>query len=158
MVGGRFYGYAIVIALFVNTVGLLLAEEPAATSQEKAAREELEKVFRTQQEAWNRGDVDAFMEHYWKSDDLTFSSGGKTTRGWKATLARYKEHYPTRESMGRLTLSEFEITSLGDAAAMVLGQWKLEREKEPVGGNFTLVLRKFEGRWVIVHDHTSRVE
>src|SRR5262245_25204204 len=101
-----------------------------------AIRATLESVFRAQQDAWNRGDVDAFMEHYWKSDDLTFSSGGKTTRGWQATRDRYHSRYPTREKMGRLTLSDFEITPLGDSAAFVLGQWKLDRPKEPIQGNF----------------------
>jgi uncharacterized protein (TIGR02246 family) len=128
-----------------------------APGQDAAMRGAIEAVFRAQQDAWNRGDVRAFMDHYWKSDDLTFSSGGKTTRGWQATLAGYLERYPTREKMGQLTLSGLEITPLGDAAALVLGQWKLDRQSEPVGGNFTLVLRKIDGRWVIVHDHTSRL-
>jgi beta-aspartyl-peptidase (threonine type) len=101
------------------------------------------------------------MEHYWKSDDLTFSSGGKTTRGWQATLDNYRKRYPTREAMGRVSFSELEITPLGsstdeDGAAMVLGRWQLDGESEPVGGNFTLVFRKIDGKWVIVHDHTSR--
>jgi uncharacterized protein (TIGR02246 family) len=117
----------------------------------------VEAVFRTQEDAWNRGDVEAFMEHYWKSDDLTFSSGGKTTRGWNATLARYRERYPTRDQMGRLTLSDLEITPLGDSAALILGQWKLDRDKEPVGGNYSIIMRKFGDRWLIVHDHTSRL-
>jgi ketosteroid isomerase-like protein len=124
---------------------------------ENAIRTAIDAVFSAQQEAWNRGDIDAFMEHYWKSDDLTFSSGGKTTRGWDATLARYRERYPTREKMGRLNLGEFEITPLGDSAALVLGQWKLDRETEPVSGNYSIILRKFNDRWLIIHDHTSRL-
>jgi beta-aspartyl-peptidase (threonine type) len=138
---------------------------PRATSDDQvtsavdddSVRAAVESILRAQKEAWNEGDVDAFMEHYWKSDDLTFSSGGKTTRGWDATLNRYRERYPTREQMGRLTLDELEITPLGDAAALVLGQWSLERENEPVSGNFSLVVRKFGDRWLIVHDHTSRL-
>jgi beta-aspartyl-peptidase (threonine type) len=59
--------------------------------------------------------------------------------------------------MGRLTLSGLEITPLGDTAALVLGQWKLDGLSVPLGGNFTLVFRKIDGRWVIVHDHTSRL-
>jgi beta-aspartyl-peptidase (threonine type) len=159
MVCWNLCGRVCVIVLSLTVVGELCADEVAGTAstRNEGVREEIEKVFHAQQGSWNRGDVDAFMEHYWKSDDLTFSSGGKTTRGWQATLTRYKERYPTRDSMGRLTLSEFEITPLGDAAALVLGHWKLDRANEPIGGNFTLVLRKIDGRWVIVHDHTSRL-
>jgi ketosteroid isomerase-like protein len=167
-----------VIAFLLSATGELLGEEAGgsqgsrdksqepegrskvssrAPGRDAAMRGAIEGVFRAQQDAWNGGDVRAFMDHYWKSDDLTFSSGGKTTRGWQATLAGYLERYPTREKMGRLTLSGLEITPLGDAAALVLGQWKLDRQSEPVGGNFTLVLRKLDGRWVIVHDHTSRL-
>jgi beta-aspartyl-peptidase (threonine type) len=138
---------------------------PRATSDDQvtsaedgdSVRAAVESMLRTQEEAWNEGDIDTFMEHYWKSDDLTFSSGGKTTRGWDATLNRYRERYPTREQMGRLTLDGLEITPLGNAAALVLGQWNLERESEPVSGNFSLVVRKFDDRWLIVHDHTSRL-
>jgi beta-aspartyl-peptidase (threonine type) len=138
--------------------GAVTAEEAGGAGRdEDGPIRAVEAVFRVQQEAWNRGDIDAFMEHYWKSDELSFSSGGKTTRGWQATLDRYRERYATRERMGRLTLSKFEITPLGDSAALALGQWKVDRASEPIAGNFTLVLRKIDGRWVIVHDHTSQL-
>jgi beta-aspartyl-peptidase (threonine type) len=88
---------------------------------------------------------------------VTFSSGGQITRGWTATRDRYRERYPTKEAMGRTTFSDLEITPLGDSAAMVLGNWKLEREADPIGGNFTLVMQKIDGRWVIIHDHTSKL-
>jgi uncharacterized protein (TIGR02246 family) len=133
-------------------------DEASTTDQEDATRAAVESVLRAQEEAWNRGDVDAFAEGYWKSDDVTFSSGGKTTRGWEETVRGYRERYPTREKMGRLSFDKLEVTPLGDEAALVLGEWKLERKSEPVNGNFSLVFRKIEGRWVIVHDHTSRVE
>jgi beta-aspartyl-peptidase (threonine type) len=60
--------------------------------------------------------------------------------------------------MGRLTFSELEIMPLGEAAALVLGRWRLARDEGPVGGNFSLVCRKIDGTWLIVHDHTSRSE
>ena len=156
MVRWALCGCACAVVLVLSAAGEVVAEEQAA-STDAGVRDAVKKVLGAQQEAWNDGDVRAFMEHYWKSDDLTFSSGGKTKRGWKATLAGYLERYPTREKMGKLTLSGLEITPLGDAAAYVLGQWKLDRQSEPVGGNFTLVLRKIDRRWVIVHDHTSRL-
>jgi ketosteroid isomerase-like protein len=123
-----------------------------------AIRSAVESVLRTQEAAWNRSDIDAFMEHYCKSDLLAFSSGGKTTRGWTETLNHYRERYPTPGKMGRLSLSHLEITPLGNSAALVLGQWSLERESEPISGNFSLVFRKLNDRWVIVHDHTSQLK
>jgi ketosteroid isomerase-like protein len=115
----------------------------------------IEAVLYDQADAWNRGDIDAFMEGYWKSDALSFSSGGKTTRGWQATRDGYKTRYPTRDAMGSLKFSQLEISPIGNDGALVLGNWRLERG-EPVGGNFSLVMRKIGGKWVIVHDHTSR--
>jgi ketosteroid isomerase-like protein len=115
----------------------------------------LTAILDVQAAAWNRGDIDGFMEHYWKSEDLTFSSGGKTTRGWQTTKDNYKLRYPTRERMGQLTFDGLEVFPLGDSAAFLLGHWHLDRTG-PVGGNFSLVFRRIDGAWVIVHDHTSR--
>jgi len=135
-------------------------ENPAlAATQEagdEAVRTAVSTVLGIQEKAWNDGDLDGFMAHYWNSEDLTFSSGGDTTRGWNATMKRYQERYPTKADMGRLALSDFEITPLGDSAALVLGRWKVERDSEPLHGNFSLVMRKIDGRWVVIHDHTSR--
>lgn len=133
------------------------AQNPVGDAVGQAVQADVETVLRRQEAAWNRGDVDAFVEHYWKSDDVTFSGGGKITRGWTATRDRYRERYPTRDTMGQLTFGNLEVTPLGDAAAMVLGEWALARDKDPVGGNFTLVMRKVDGRWVIIHDHTSQL-
>lgn len=112
-------------------------------------------ILARQAEAWNRGDIDAFMQDYWQSDELTFSSGGQTQHGWLATRDRYRARYPTRAEMGTLRFTIDETQSLGAEAGLVLGQWDLERASGPIGGNFTLVFRKIDGRWVIAHDHTS---
>ena len=115
------------------------------------------RILETQQQAWNQGDIDRFMQHYWKSEDLSFSSGGKVTRGWDATLENYKQRYPSRDDMGQLDFGNLEIKALGAGAAMVMGDWQLTRKSDDVGGNFTLIVRRLDGEWVIVHDHTSRL-
>lgn len=112
--------------------------------------------LQTQTDAWNRGDIDAFMQTYWKSPDLTFSSQGQITRGWQQTLDNYKKRYPTAEQMGRVEFSDLEVTLLGSDAALVLGRWHLQRANDPLQGNFTLVFRKIDTEWLIIHDHTSR--
>src|SRR5262245_12168972 len=134
--------------------GLLAFSNPSEADE----RSEIEAVLTKQAAAWNRGDIESFMEHYWKSDQLTFSSGGETTRGWQATKERYLRRYPSREQMGQLKFAQLEITTLGDSTALVLGRWHLVRDSSPLEGNFTLVLRRIDGNWVIIHDHTSRAE
>jgi beta-aspartyl-peptidase (threonine type) len=131
------------------------ADAPTEPAETADARKAILAVLQVQQQAWNRGDVEAFADHYWHSDELSFSSGGKTTRGWQATVDRYRQRYPTPEAMGQLAFDELEVTPLGRSAALVLGRWRLDREGDPQAGNFSLVFRKIDGRWVIVHDHTS---
>lgn len=113
-------------------------------------------VLNAQADAWNRGDIDGFMAHYWNSDELTFCAGGDTLQGWSSTLARYRDKYPTPQRMGRVEFDNIQLTPLSDDAALAVGRWRVEREGDPVGGVFSLVLRRIDGRWVIVHDHTSK--
>lgn len=94
------------------------------------------------------------MHGYWRSDELTFVSGGDVTNGWQPTLDRYKAKYTDRAAMGQLTFSDLNVRELARDGALVSGRWHLER-KEPIGGRFTLLFRIKDGRWVIVYDHTS---
>lgn len=114
-------------------------------------------VLTAQQGAWNRGDVDAFLQGYWRSPELTFSGSSGIARGWDGVLARYKEHYPNREAMGKLEFSALEFRFLSSDAALVLGHWHLARQKGDVGGVFSLVFERFPEGWRIIHDHTSEV-
>jgi ketosteroid isomerase-like protein len=118
-------------------------------------REAITGVLNSQQAAWNRGDVDAFLVGYWRSPELTFSGSSGVARGWDGVLARYKRNYPDRAAMGQLDFSELEFRFLGPDAALVLGRWHLKREKDEPGGVFTLVWQRFPEGWKIVHDHTS---
>jgi beta-aspartyl-peptidase (threonine type) len=117
----------------------------------------IRQVLDDQAAAWNRGDLEAFMDGYWRSEDLVFTSGGNVQRGWQTTLDRYRASYGTSpETMGRLTFSDLEIHPLGDGAAWALGRWALDDAGgAAMGGVFSLVFRRVDGRWLIVHDHTS---
>lgn len=116
---------------------------------------EIRRVMSEQTAAWNRGDIEGFMRGYWNSPELKFVSGANVTRGWQPTLDRYKKSYDSRAKMGALEFSDLEITVLSKDAAVVLGNWKLQRERDAPGGKFTLIFRKFKTGWRIVHDHTS---
>ncbi|MEM8677767.1 MAG: DUF4440 domain-containing protein [Planctomycetota bacterium] len=131
---------------------MLVGAHPAAADQTQ--EEAIRAMLHAQVTAWNEGDLSGFMSGYWNSDGLTFSSGGRITRGWQPTLERYQARYDTREKMGQLTFSDLEIRPLGDDYAFALGRWKLDK-RESMQGNFTLVLKRTPQGWVIMHDHTS---
>jgi beta-aspartyl-peptidase (threonine type) len=124
-------------------------------AQHEKASVAIRNVMDDQAAAWNRGDVEAFMFGYWKSDKLVFVSGDTVTRGWQPTLDRYKKNYDSRAKMGALTFSDLEITVLSKDAAVVLGSWSLARTDDNPKGKFTLLFRKFKQGWRIVMDHTS---
>lgn len=126
-----------------------------ASAQTAKAESEIRKVMNEQVAAWNRGDIEAFMTGYWKSEKLTFLSGDKVTRGWQQTLDNYRRSYNTREKMGTLAFSDLEFTFLSKDAAVVLGSWSLARVSDNPKGKFTLLFRKLKEGWRIVMDHTS---
>ena len=125
---------------------------PAAHADDRAIR----KVLDDQVVAWNKGDLDAFMAGYWNSPELTFISGRDLTRGYQATLERYKKKYQAEgKEMGKLAFTDLVVTPLAADVALVTGKWELTLSKEIVGGRYTLVVKKLPAGWRIVHDHTS---
>ncbi|MBX3265974.1 MAG: DUF4440 domain-containing protein [Acidobacteria bacterium] len=138
----------------VITIAAILLISAVVSAQESKAQTAIRKVMEDQAAAWNRGDIEGFMQGYWKSEKLTFVSS-RVTRGWQQTLDNYKRSYDTREKMGTLTFSDLEITLLSKDAALVLGSWSLKRANDAPGGKFTLIFRRFKEGWRVVHDHTS---
>jgi ketosteroid isomerase-like protein len=114
-------------------------------------------VLTAQIEAWNRGDLDGYMAGYWKSPDLIFFSNGTETRGWQATLDRYRTRYQGEgKQMGILDFPELDILTLGPEAAMARGRWRLKMpDGSELSGMTSVILRKLPDGWRIVHDHSS---
>ena len=114
-------------------------------------------VLDAQVAAWNRGDLEDYMAGYWHSPDLEFYSGATVTRGWQQTLDRYRKRYQSEgRKMGTLTFSELRIEPIDGRNAFVTGRWQLAMKKgESPNGLFTLLFRKFDDGWKIVHDHSS---
>jgi ketosteroid isomerase-like protein len=136
--------YTLACLLIFNSF-LLLAQDKQA----------IVKVMHNQQLAWNRGDIDAFMQGYWKSDSLLFVGTSAPAYGWQTTLDHYKKSYPDKAAMGILSFDILKVQVLDSENAFVLGAWHLKREKDMPGGYFTLWFRKIKGEWKIVADHTS---
>jgi ketosteroid isomerase-like protein len=121
---------------------------------------EIDGLLHSQQDAWNRHDLDGFMAGYWNSPQLTFFSGATERDGWQATMDRYRAAYASPgHEMGKLEFSGLRIEMLGADSAFARGAWGLTMpDGKTPHGLFTLVFRKFPEGWKIVHDHTSAAE
>jgi len=131
---------------------LLLAVPAFAQSPDESA---IRQILADQTTAWNKGDLDNFMKGYWKSDSLTFIGQAGITYGYTATLNNYKKHYDSPDKMGELTFTLLKLERLSPEYYFVVGKWQLKRKAGDVGGVYTLLFRKIDGRWVIVSDHSS---
>ncbi len=105
--------------------------------------------------AWNEGNLDAFMNIYWNSDDLKFISGVKMTKGWSSTLKRYREEYADDNGLGRLSVDKTDVEIITDDVAIVTGRFTHNKDGVNTGGAFSLVWKRINGQWRIVHDHSA---
>lgn len=128
-----------------------IAAATAQSKDETAVRSLLE----TQRLAWNEGNVEKFMEAYWKSDSLMFIGKSGVTYGWQNTMDNYKKGYPDTAAMGKLTFNILEVKRQSVLYFFVVGKWHLTRSIGNVEGHFTLIIKKIKNKWVIVSDHSS---
>ncbi len=133
-------------------MGTILA---CSVDNEKEGATAIRTVMSMQQNCWNQGDIDCFMESYWQSDSLTFIGDNSVTYGFEITYQRYQTIYPDRAAMGQLTFNIIKLDQLALDAYHMVGQWTLDRDSGNIGGYFTLLFRKIDDQWVIVRDHTS---
>ena len=138
--------------LFLLSFTVLLAAQLTA---QKAAETTIRQIMAEQELAWNRADLEAFMDGYWKSDSLRFIGSRGLTYGWQQTLENYKKGYPDPEAMGQLKFTILSVEILSKKSAYVIGKWELTRVKGDLSGHYTLLWKKIKGKWAIVADHSS---
>jgi hypothetical protein len=118
-------------SFLIMSLGRVVMSAERAAADESAA---IRALIDRQAEPWNRGDIDGFMAGYARSPETTFVSGDEVTHGWQTARDRYAKKYDSREKMGTLTFSALTITPLCDAAAIVLGNWRLQRKNDQPHG------------------------
>ena len=140
-------------------IPLLLAslwscQPPRPVVDRKADEAAIRGVIDAAQVAWNNGDLEGFMESYWKSDSLQFYSLRGENKGWQATLDGYRKSYPDRAQMGNLHFDILSVAPLADRVYIMLGRYKVTRIDSVLEGAFTLIFKVKNGKWVAVYDHT----
>lgn len=138
----------------IITLVLLLSSFVYSQSNTKEISK-IKKVLHQSAIDWSNGDIEKYMDAYWKSDQLQFVSRGGITYGWKKTLNNYKKNYPTPKHTGKLTFKILEISKLSKKVYSLVGTYHLKREIGNSNGIFSLIFKKKKGKWVIVLDHTS---
>lgn len=148
------------LLIFAGTILLVLymvMDKNGITKIEHPEEKNIISVLQEQQKCWNNGDIDGFMQGYWNSEDLVFTSTKHIpTYGWQNTLERYKNSYPTQESMGKLKFEFLHIAvDTDNISANLKGCWELVRKEDNPKGEFYLELKKLDGNWKITKDSTT---
>lgn len=140
---------SIVFFLSINVVNLAFGQKQGVIEKE------IEAAMKEQEKAWNNFNIEGFMSYYWNNDSLMFV--GKTvTYGWKQTFENYKKNYSTKELMGVLAFTNIKMDVVSKTSVAVVGKWQITRSNaSQIGGYYSLLWKKIEGKWVIVRDHTS---
>ena len=136
-------------------LGIIFVLQCFVGFSQSAAEVEIRKVLANQTESWNRGDLENFMNGYWKNDSLTFVGKDGITYGYQNTLNNYKKNYANKDQMGSLHFKLLHINKLSDEYYQVIGQWHLFRKVGDVSGYFTVLFRKIQNKWLMVSDHSS---
>ena len=126
-----------------------------STTERKKIQAAIRNVFEAGCAAWNRGDLGGYLASYWDSDQTLWISGGSLLRGRDAIAATYQSRFSTPQQMGKLSVAELEIDVLTAMDAIAHGRWILDRDTQASHGFFTVQLRKIEGAWLFVSDHSS---
>lgn len=140
------------ILLFLSIIGFVgVSQEIHINHKNK----EIIDVLQLQEDAWNKGDLDGFMKHYWKDENLKFVSKNGIRKGWQAVYDSYQKNYASKGEMGKLNFKILSINRIDRNNSIVNGNWKVENKSGVHEGYFTLWFKKLKGSWVIVMDHTS---
>ena len=116
-------------------------------------QEEIYTVLINQTNAWNKGDINGFMQGYEKSDSLQFITRKGRTVGWLKVYDSYKKNYPTKKEMGELHFKNMLINPLCDSIVQVYGNWEVKSDTIH-SGNFSLIMKLKNNGWRIVIDYT----
>ena len=131
---------------------LSLALAAASPQSDKAA---ILDTVQLMERAWNRGDFRGYMAGF-KKPDFLFVSGGKFQDGWQGTLDHYVRDYGgSPERRGKLHFYNMKIDLLASDAAMLIGQYRMERGSRITEGVNTRLFRKIHGQWLITVNHVS---
>jgi limonene-1,2-epoxide hydrolase len=138
-----------------------LVEALTTDEMVRARAEQTEQTIRQATEKlavdWNGGGMEAYLAAYWNSENLSLMFGDKAIRGWEAVATLFRGTWTTEENMGDFSTNDVVVRQISPDTAISSGGFTHVFPTETVEGSFSHVWKQFEdGRWLIVHEHTSR--
>ncbi len=142
----------IMVSLFIGLTGLVMGQSSFSKNDLQAIKDN----FKKQEECWNQGDHECYVEAYFPSENVQTVSRGGVTKGYKNILASYKRGFP-KEKMGKLHFDNFSYKKLSRKYAYVVGRFNLKYEdrEKPRQGWFSVIMEKIDGQWFMISDHSS---
>ena len=137
------------VALSLILFSSIAYSQNSAYEKDKAA---ILEVMHSQEKDWNNGDLEGFMQGYWKSDSLKFYGSSGLIKGWQKTLDRYNKAYPTKAETGTLRFVINDVSKIEGDNYWVMGEYHLTREAGDANGVFIIIFKKINGEWKIVAD------
>ena len=113
-------------------------------------------VLSASSEAWNRGDLEAFVDDYARDSTTTFVAGGQVQYGWDWIHDNYARWWDLGSERDSLRFEDVAARSLGSDYLLTTARFVLFRgDSVTASGPFTLVMKRIEGGWKIIHDQTG---
>lgn len=135
---------------------MLAAASCAAPASAPDPTAEISAMLAHSAEAWNAGDLDGFMSDYANDSTTSFVAGGGPRYGYDWIRGSYAPRFEPGAERDSLRFENVVGRALGAGYAMATARFVLARgDSITASGPFTLVLQRIDGRWKILHDHTS---
>ena len=145
----------LLISILVVILFTACNTQKVTTVNYQTAKQEITTMMLQQAKDWSNGDLTAFMQGYIKSDSLKFVGSSGITYGWQQTLDNYNKGYPTKDHTGVLTFNLRDFDQLANDVFLVIGEFHLKRKVGDANGMFSIILKRINGEWKIIADHSS---
>jgi len=124
------------------------------------ARTEIQAMLDTSAGAWNRGDLAGFLSYYQPGPGTTFIGRNGVVRGVEQIRGVYAARFAPGGVRDSLSFVLLDVDPLAPDVANVIARYILARrvagrDSITASGPTSLVMRRVQGRWRIVHDHSS---
>lgn len=125
-----------------------------AADPEKEIYDQMMKML----DAWNRHDLDAYLDGFLHSDDIVLVVDGETIRGWDLLSKAFQSGYPNKDEMGTVFFDRVQVQMLAPDLGFVLVWYSIAFPKKKQFGTDTIIVKKVAEGWREMISHTSFVE